>query len=632
MLDKFREGAQGPAAKIILVVVILSFALAGVGGYLGSTTEQAAVTVNGEDISRQDLETAYQNERAQMEQQYGDAFANIAADPNFSQQLRSNVLQRLVSERLTDQAIDELGLRVSDDQIKQAIRQMPEFQRDGQFDNQTYLAVLSRAGYSPEQFRDYLRQDMSRRQLLNSYIASEFSLPVETEQLLKLQTQERTIRQLTIPADKFATQVEVTDEEVKNYFDMNPLQFQNPEQVKLEFVLIDVADLAQDIDLTDEEISKYYDEHQSSYKAAEKRKVAHILVDGSKDNAEQLANDLLAKVNQGEDFAALAKSDSDDTFSGENGGELDWFVKGDNDPAFDEAAFALSQAGDLSGVVKSEFGYHIIKLVDVQANAVAPLAEVKDKIADTLKRDKAMAVFYEKQQQVSELAFEVPDTLSEAADAAGLEVATTEFFSKASAVGEIANPLVLNQAFSVDFREEGLNSELIELSPEQSIVFRVSDYQAQSAKALDEVKDAIVAQLSTEKAGQAAAEFAGKLSGELAAGNDISAELEPLSLSFKPQETISRINPGFNQMVANAVFAMAKPQAGAMSYETVEQMNGDIVLVELSKVEDVNTSAESTKEVDQLAQFIQRAQADGSYQALIKLLQDKAEITYPTAE
>ncbi|RJG42172.1 peptidylprolyl isomerase [Motilimonas pumila] len=632
MLDKFREGAQGPAAKIILIVVILSFALAGVGGYLGSTTEQAAVTVNGEDISRQDVETAYQNERSQMENQYGDAFANIAADPNFSQQLRSNVLQRLVSERLTDQAIDELGLRVSDEQIKQAIRQMPEFQRDGQFDNQTYLAVLSRASYSPEQFRDYLRQDMSRRQLLNSYIASEFSLPVETEQLLKLQTQERTIRQLTIPADKFAADVKVTDEEVQNYFDMNPMQFQNPEQVKLEFVLIDVATLAQDITLSDDEISKYYNEHQKSYKADEKRLVAHILVDGSKENAEQQAYALLEKLNQGEDFAALAKSDSDDTFSGENGGELDWFVKGDNDPAFDDAAFALTAAGDLSGVVKSEFGYHIIKLIDVQADAVAPLAEVKDKIATTLKRDKAMAVFYEKQQQVSELAFEVPDTLSEAADAAGLEVATTEFFSQASAVGEIANPLVLNQAFSIDFREEGLNSELVELSPEQSIVFRVTDYKAQSAKELAEVKDQIVAQLSQEKAGQAAADFAKKLSNDLSAGKDITADIETLALSFKPEETISRINPGFNQTVANTVFAMAKPAAGAMSYETVEQMNGDIVLVELSQVADVNNSAESTKEVDQLSQFIQRAQADGSYQALIKLLQDKAEITYPTAE
>ncbi|WP_434339213.1 SurA N-terminal domain-containing protein [Motilimonas cestriensis] len=424
MLDKFREGAQGPAAKIILGVVILSFALAGVGGYLGSTTADPAAVVNGEDITRQELESAYQQERNKVEQQYGESFAAIAADPSFAQQLRSNVLERLVSERLTDQAVTELGLRISDEQIKESIRSMPEFQRDGQFDNDTYLAVLRQSGYQPDQFRDILRQDMTRRQLLQSYLSSEISLPGEALQLYRLQAQQRELRQLEVNVSQFNDKVSVTDEEVDAYYQANQSSFQHPEQVNLDYVLLDAANLAGDVDLSEEAVKAYYQDHQSSYKAPEKRRVAHILVDINKDNAEKEAQDLLAKVQQGEDFAALAKTFSSDTFSGENGGELDWFEKGVMDPEFEAAAFALEQVGDTSGVVKSEFGYHIIKLLEVQEDAAAPYEEVKDKIANTLKRDKAMEVFYEKLQKLSEMAFEVPDTLNEAADASGSNSAT----------------------------------------------------------------------------------------------------------------------------------------------------------------------------------------------------------------
>ncbi|MCE2595383.1 peptidylprolyl isomerase [Motilimonas cestriensis] len=633
MLDKFREGAQGPAAKIILGVVILSFALAGVGGYLGSTTAEPAAVVNGEDITRQELESAYQQERNKVEQQYGDSFAAIAADPSFAQQLRSNVLQRLVSERLTDQAIEELGLRISDEQIKESIRSMPEFQRDGQFDNDTYLAVLRQSGYQPDQFRDILRQDMTRRQLLQSYLSSEISLPGEALQLYRLQAQQRELRQLEVNVSQFNDQVSVTDEEIDAYYQANQNSFQHPEQVNLDYVLLDAADLSADVDLSEEAVKAYYQDHQSSYKAPEKRRVAHILVDLNKDNAEQEAQDLLAKVQQGEDFAELAKTFSSDTFSGENGGELDWFEKGVMDPDFEAAAFALEQVGDTSGVVKSEFGYHIIKLLEVQEDAAAPFEEVKDKIADTLKRDKAMEVFYDKLQKLSEMAFEVPDTLNEAADASGLTVQQTGLFSRDNATGDFSNAQVLVQAFNTDLRQDQMNSEVIELSPEKVMVIRVNDYQPQSTKALAEVKDDIVVRLTREKATAAANEYVDGLIAALASGADINDQLSTYGFSFSEPVTVSRMDPGASPEIAREVFTMAKPAADSVQRTKVDLLNGNIALVELLSVSEVEADVlPSAAETQQLSQFVQNTQADTSYQALIQLLQARADIVYPVVE
>ncbi len=633
MLDKFREGAQGPAAKIILGVVILSFALAGVGGYLGSSTEEPAAVVNGEDITRQELESAYQQERSRVEQQYGDSFAAIAADPSFAQQLRSNALQKLVTERLTDQAIDELGLRVSDEQIKDSIRSMAEFQRDGQFDNDTYLAVLRQSGIQAEQFPEMLRQDMTRRQLLQAYLTSEISLPSEALQVYRLQAQQREVRQLNVSVTPFLDKVSVSDQELDTYYQENKTAFQHPEQVNLEYVLLDAAAISEGISLEEGAVAAYYETNQANYKAPEKRRVAHILVDINQDNAEQEAQSLLEKVQAGEDFAELAKNFSSDTFSGENGGELDWFEKGVMDPEFEAAAFALQQVGDVSGVVKSEFGYHIIKLLEVETDAAAPLAEVEDKIASTLKHDQAMEVFYDKLQKLSEMAFEVPDSLTEAADAAGLKIQQTGLFSRASAQNEFAEQVVLAQAFSETLREEQLNSEVIELTPEKVMVIRVTEYKPQQVKTLDEVKPELELRLKREKAQAATNEYADSLLAKLAKGEDISAELEEAQLSFTELANISRMDPGASPEVARTVFTMAKPKGEEVVRAKVALMNGDVAIVELHKVIEVAAdTVPSEAETSQLSQFIQNTQADTSYQALLKLLQARAEISYPTAE
>jgi peptidyl-prolyl cis-trans isomerase D len=225
MLDKLREGAQGKVAKVILGLIILSFALAGVGSYLNGPARTAPATVNGNDISAPALENAYRNERARMESQMGEAFNQLAANPDYMKQFRRGVLDRLIDQALIDDKARQLGLRVSDEQIKQAIVEMPEFAEDGKFNNDRYLQLIRRAGMTPEMFRDSLRQDMVRQQLMGALLGSEFALKGEAEQLDKLYNQTRDLRLVRLAASAYMGEVDVSDAEVDQFYKANSGRF-----------------------------------------------------------------------------------------------------------------------------------------------------------------------------------------------------------------------------------------------------------------------------------------------------------------------------------------------------------------------------------------------------------------------
>ncbi|MGL6150736.1 MAG: SurA N-terminal domain-containing protein, partial [Aeromonas sobria] len=335
MLDKLREGAQGKVAKVILGLIILSFALAGVGSYLNGPARTAPATVNGTEISAAALENAYRNERARMESQMGEAFSQLAANPDYMKQFRRGVLDRLIDQALLDSKARELGLRISDEQIKQAIVAMPEFAENGKFNNDRYLQLIRRAGMTPEMFRDSLRQDTVRQQLMGALVGTEFALKGEAEQLDKLFNQTRDLRLVRLAAANYVADVQVSETELEQYYKTNGARFMNDEQVKVDYLLLDAATLGNEIKVSDQDAQDYYDQHQDLFQRAERRQVAHILIPFGKDEkaAEQKAEAVLAKAKGGDDFAALAKADSSDTFSAKKGGELDWFEQGVMDPA-----------------------------------------------------------------------------------------------------------------------------------------------------------------------------------------------------------------------------------------------------------------------------------------------------------
>ncbi len=625
MLEKIREGSQGVVAKTILVLVILSFAFAGVSSYLGSNTGVPAAIVNGEEVSANDLETAFQNERSRIEQQLGEMFNALAADDNYMNSIKQGVLDRLVADKLIDQAANKLGLRVSDEQIKKAIIDEPAFQTDGKFDNDRYLAVLRQLGYQTTSFRNMMRVDMTRRQLLNAIVGSEFVLDGEAKQLAQVQGQTRDIRYLVVDSTPYLASVSVSDEEAQSYYDANLAQFMSPEQVSLEYVELNVADMAKNSQTTDEEVKAYYDEHQSQYKTPEKRLAAHIFVaatdDDSADKAK--ADAIVAKLNAGEDFAAVAKTDSDDQLSAEQGGKLDWFEQGVMDPAFDEALFALQQ-DQVSSVVKSEFGYHIIKLLDLQASQATAFDDVKAKIVAQLQEKKALDVFYGLQSKLADTSYEIPDTLIDTAQAIGAKVQTTELFSRDRVPAKFNNPELIKAAFSDQVLASGMNSDVIELAPNHVVVIRMKQHTMAGTMAFADVKADITERLKQDKANESAREKAAEYMAQLKAGNDTLTDATLIALP-----KLGRFNQDIDQAITDKAFKIAAPAANSVTIDTAALATGYAVIVvdKVNEAQGINDNLINT-----LKQRLAPQYSEADYRAVIATLKADAEIEYPVAE
>lgn len=618
MLEKIRDGSQGVIAKGILVLVILSFAFAGVSSYLGSTTDVPAAEVNGDPITKAELEQAYQSERSRMEQQLGEMFAALSADEKYLASIKQGVLERLVADKLIDQAANAMGLRVSDEQIIAAIKSEPAFQTDGKFDNERYQAILRQLGYQPQSFRTMMRVDMTRRQLTAALVGSEFVLPGEAKQLAELQGQTRDIRYLVVDSAPFLAAANVTDAQVKQYYDANQGQFMSPEKVSLEYVELNVADFAKDTPISDEEAQTYYREHQSQYVANEKRLAAHILVNLGQDDAaaKAKAEDLVKQLDNGADFAALAKSNSDDTLSAEQGGKLDWFEPGVMEPAFDEALFALTK-GQHSAVVKTDFGFHIIKLLDVQAGATVPFSDVKAKIVTQLQEKKAVDQFYSLQSKLADTSYEVPDTLAETAKAVGAVVKTTELFSRDEVPAALNKPELVKAAFSDAVKLQGLNSEVIELSPNHVVVIRLKAHQDAGTLPLAAVQSSISDRLKQDQANDAARAKAQELIAK------VKANAADVTLSVKAK--LGRGDQTVDGAIVAKAFQMATPSASPV-VDSVALANGYAVIA-LDKVNPADAVSEEL--VNALKQRLNAQYSEADYRGLIESLKANAKVLYP---
>ncbi|MEW6993096.1 SurA N-terminal domain-containing protein [Colwelliaceae bacterium MEBiC 14330] len=625
MLEDIREKSQGLTAKIILGLIILTFAVAGVGSYTNSVDTSVA-TVNGEAISLQAFNKAYQAQRSRMAQQFGEMFNTLSNDENYMANFRQGVLDNLINEKLIDQNSEALAIRVSDERLKDTIRKMPEFQVDGTFDNNRYLAIINQAGFfQSSDFRDYLRVEMTRRQLSQALVGTEFNLPYQEKLQLALENQTRDIRFATISAEQFKAGIELSDEEVNNYYLANQARFENKEQVKVDYIILNVTDIAKTIDITDEDIAKYYQENLTSFTETEQRRVSHILiefVDGDEDAAKAQAETVLTRLEQGEDFATLAKEVSNDTFSGENGGDLEWLEPGVMEESFDEAALALVNIGDISPLVKTSFGYHILKLTDYKDEVVQELADIKTELRAQLSNDKAQEQFFALQQEMARISFEFPDSLEDAAAEVNVEIQTSPWLLRNGNSAPFDQTKVIEAAFSDMVLQDNMNSDLIEVNDDVAMVLRLNTFQEASVKPLTEVDAQIRTILVNQKATDKAQQTVDALLAEFTAGSDVTSQLAELNASFVTKEKVARYSPDVDQSISRAAFVLPHPETDTISASTVALSNGDLALVQVTAV-DVNDVAANPN----LAQQQTSQLAQSAYQSFVNSLKVDAKIT-----
>jgi len=615
MLDRIREGAQGPIVRVILFIIIVAFALTGVSAYLGGSADTYVAKVNDREITRDDFERAYQNQRAMMEQQYGEMFDMLAADEDYVRQLRAGVLEQLIEEQLAIELAEKAGFQQSPDAIRNAIRGMQEFQINGQFDNDLYLRALMSAGFSPTQFRDYLAGQMNRMLLLQGALASEFTLPGEAERFATLQNQRRSGRYATISSEQYLEQVEISEQAIEEfYFDRQDL-FQQQEQLKVQFVEIDFQDILASVDVDEAEVREYYEQNQAAFRTEEERHIAHILVEfgDDKDEARARIENIQQRLNAGESFETLAAQESDDTFSGEDGGNLGILEEGMIDPDIEAAGFALQREGDVSGVVESEFGFHLIKLARYVEPETAELADVEQDIRDNLASVQAEQRYFEMQQELARITFEVPDTLEVAAQELGLEIQTSDWLRRDALPERFDHPNVLRFAFSEEVIDEQMNSEIIEID-ERSLVVRVEEYQPSEVQPLAEVRDQIADSLRFREAQQKALADAQDMAEQVRAGET--------SLEFTEIESVTRFGGELPGQIRERLFRMST-DGELQGVDAVTLANGDVAILVLT---DIMPGVPDDESMQRSRQQLEGQNAELAFRALMDYLKANADI------
>ncbi|WP_394176211.1 SurA N-terminal domain-containing protein [Thalassotalea litorea] len=625
MLERIREGSKGVTAKVILGLVIATFIFAGVGSYT-NTVNTSVATVNGEEITQQAFQEAYRQQRNRMQSQFGEMFATLEANDAYMANLRASVLEQLISEELIDQNAMALNLRVGDAQIKKTILEMPEFQLDGKFDNARFQALIQQAGfYDASSFSKYLSETMVRQQLVQSISTTEFSLPYQQEMMVKLVNQTRDVRYAILSTEGFKDSIDVSEQEIEAYYQENQPRFATPEMVKLEYVELNLDDIAKDVSVTDAQAQEFYENNMSSYSKQERRRAAHILIEfgDDKDAAQAKAEDVLAKAQAGDDFSALALEHSADTFSAENGGDLDWQTQGSMDETMDTALFSVTQEQPIADLVETDFGFHIIKMTDIEAEQIKSFDEVKEEILATIKNDQALELFYEQQTVMEQLSFESSDSLDEVATALNREVKTTDWLTRSGNVEPFNNPDLLATAFSSELMEEGLNSEVFEVMPEQqSIVVRVADYQAADTKPLADVTQEITVLLTQQKATEVARTKADEIIEVVKSGNDADAALSELDSEFVEHAALTRMDATVDGAIVQSAFSLPQPQGDALSVSSIEIANGDYAILQVVAVNEGSASEQDAN----LAEQQQRMLSQSAYATYIEQLKANAEI------
>jgi peptidyl-prolyl cis-trans isomerase D len=620
MLQNIRDNSQGWIAKTIIGVIIALMALTGFDAIFRATSHsQDAAKVNGEEISQNELAQAVDMQRRQLAQQLGKDF-----DPAMlnDQMLRESALKGLIDRKLLLQGAADAKFGFSEASLDQQILLTPEFQVDGKFSADRFDQVVRQLGYTRMQFRQMLGQEMLIGQVRAGVAGSAFITDAQVDAFARLEKQTRDFATLTLPADP--SNVKVTDDEIKAHYDEHAKEFMSPEQVVLDYIELKKSSFFDKVSVKDEDLQAAYQKEIANL--AEQRRAAHILIEVNDKMTDAQAKAKVEEIQQrlakGEDFAALAKELSQDPGSSAKGGDLGYAGKGVYDPAFEDALYALNK-DQVSAPVRSQFGWHLIKLLGVEAPSVPTFASLKEKLTTDLKSALVEQKFVEATKQLEDTAFESSD-LAQPAQDLGLKVQTSAPFGREGGEGLTANRAVIQAAFSPEVLEEGSNSSALELDPETVLVVRSKEHRQPEQLPLEAVSSAIRAQLTKEHASEAVKTKGQALLAGLRDGKTPLAAKQD-GQSWKVVEAASRSQDGVDPQVLQALFRMPKPEGkDKPGYGSLTAADGSFVIVRLNGV---NQAAPPTdEEKAQYRRFLASREGQQDFAAYRAQLQSAAKI------
>lgn len=619
MLQNIRDNSTGWISKSIIGLIVVLFAFTGFDAILGSTSNSNnAAKVNGEEITLDALAEAKNLQRRQLLQQFGKDFdASLIDDALLSEA----ALKGLISRKLLVQAADQSGFAFSSALIDQFILLAPEFQVDGKFNADRFDQVIRQMGYTRLQFRQMIEQEMRTGQLRAGIAATAFVTEQEAQAFADLERQTRDFAMLTIKPE--LDKVAVTEDEVKAYYDENSSEFLTQEQVIVEYVELEKSAFFDQVAVDDAALQELYQAEIANL--VEQRHAAHILfevtADVTDEQAKAAAQSAIERINAGEEFAAVAKEVSDDIGSAEQGGDLGFAAQGVYDPAFEDALYALEN-GQISAPVRTDYGWHVIKLLGVQAADIPSFASLKDKLTQDLKSQQVEQRFVEAVRELESAAYESAD-LQQPASELGLEIKVSEPFGREGLDGLFANRQVLQAAFSTEVLEEGANSTAIELDPETTVVLRVKEHKRPEQIAFAEVSTQIREQLLVKRAIEQAQSQGQALLSSLQEGKTSTAQAQ--QDAWQVVEAATRDQENVDPEVLQALFKMPKPEANAAEFAGLNLSNGDYVIIRLTGV---NAAADSltASELKQYREILASRAGQVDFSAFLQQLELDAKI------
>jgi len=590
MLQKIHDKITGWIAAIVIAPIALAFIFWGINVGFGAMTYAAKVSAGdwpwwrpAPKISAEEVRRAYQNQMAQYQQQLRkDVPVEMRA------MVQENVLEAFVRNEVLTQHSTNLGYRVSDAQVLKSYEDIPQFQIDGKFSSEAAKRLLEAQGVSAAQFEAEQRRNLQISQLQNGLVVSSFVTPAEVTRARALQREQREASWMLIPAANFLAQSEPDDAAINAYYEKNKANFMTPDTVALKYLELKVEDIAAQVKVSDEALASYYDSVKDRYVEAEKRRGRHILIQvaGDADDAaaRKKAEDILAKVNAGGDFAKLAKEFSQDGGSAAQGGDLGWAERSYFVGPFADALFSM-KAGEIRGPVRTQFGYHIIRLDEIKAAKQKTLQEARAEVEAEYRKQEAEKQFGERQEQLADKAFEHLDDIDGVAKEVSLPVQEIGEFTRDNGGAPFGKrDEVIAAVFENNDVLNGQNSRPVELAPGDVVVLHVTAHREPQQKPLADVRAQIVAQLRAEQASTTARRTATELADKLrSAGATWSQAASERKFEAEGPKYVGRTDSVMPAELRTALFSAPRPESGTR-YQSVPLANGDAALLAFSGV------------------------------------------------
>lgn len=629
MLQNIRDKAQGWIAWVIVILLSMTFALWGIQSYLGNASEMVVAEVNGNEITERDLDQHYQRYLQNLRDQLGAAYRPELFD---DKRMRQELLKRMVRDDVIMQSSHEMGLRAGDPLVQQVILGFEGFKKNGQFEQEKFERYARRQGVSANGFAERIRQNLLSDQLSQAVQGSVFVTDYELKETVRLLKQTRKIDYFILPKADFASDEVISDEDIKAYYDQHQANYRTPEQVKLEYIHLNGEMVGKTVEVNETSLRGFYDDNLERFGVPEERQASHILIRLDEDADQASMTEALIKIkelqlrtSQGEDFAELAKANSEDPGSAEQGGDLGYFGKDIMDPAFEEAAFALEE-GEVSDPVRSSFGFHLIKLTGIKAASIKSFAEAQAEIEQAYRKSEGERLYFEQAELLSNLSYEDPSSLEPAASELQLEIKQSDWITRNGGQGVLQSPKVTAAAFGEDVLVEHNNSELIELDQEQSIVLRVADHREASFQLLEDVQEEVIEAIKQERAAaKTKAEAEGRLV-RLQAGESIDLVADGYELNKK--EAVQRTDVSVPVTLLGQVFKSPRPTPDQAVSGITKMTNGDYGVFSLYAVNNGSIDELDAATRQRMEENLRRRASRDYYDRLVADLQGRADISY----